>query len=51
MYMRPGGLLDVLPSPYPNPAAAKAANNGAEPPDLSRITLVKGEHGGVVKYH
>jgi len=46
MYMRPGGLLDTLPAPYPNSAAAKNANNGADPPDLSRITLVKGEHGG-----
>nr|CAD2169262.1 unnamed protein product [Meloidogyne enterolobii]CAD2193011.1 unnamed protein product [Meloidogyne enterolobii] len=32
---RPGLLNDFLPSPYPNKQAAEAANNGAEPPDLS----------------
>lgn len=32
---RPGLLNDFLPSPYPNRKAAEAANNGAEPPDLS----------------
>jgi ubiquinol-cytochrome c reductase cytochrome c1 subunit len=32
---RPGLVNDFLPSPYPNMKAAEAANNGAEPPDLS----------------
>jgi len=36
-YMRPGKLSDYFPSPYPNEEAARAANNGAYPPDLSWI--------------
>ena len=31
---------DALPAPYPNAQAARAANRGAVPPDLSRITQV-----------
>ncbi|KXV45627.1 ubiquinol-cytochrome C reductase [Acetobacter tropicalis] len=31
---------DALPEPYPNAQAARAANRGAVPPDLSRITQV-----------
>lgn len=31
---------DALPSPYATPEAARAANKGAVPPDLSRIALV-----------
>ncbi|ROT37414.1 cytochrome c1 [Sodiomyces alkalinus F11] len=42
--MRPGKLSDYLPSPYPNEEAARAANQGAYPPDLSLI--VKARHGG-----
>ena len=41
---RPGKLADYLPAPYPNDEAARFANNGALPPDLSLI--VKGRHGG-----
>lgn len=41
---RPGKLSDYLPSPYKNDEAARAANNGALPPDLSLI--VKARHGG-----
>ncbi|XP_033220094.1 cytochrome c1, heme protein, mitochondrial [Belonocnema kinseyi] len=37
MYMRPGKLFDFVPDPYPNEEAARAANNGAYPPDLSFI--------------
>ncbi|KAJ7338272.1 hypothetical protein JRQ81_011026 [Phrynocephalus forsythii] len=37
MFMRPCILTDCFPSPYPNSEAAKAANNGALPPDLSVI--------------
>lgn len=37
MFMRPGKLADHVPSPYPNEEAARAANNGAYPPDLSYI--------------
>lgn len=44
MYSRPGRLSDYFPSPYPNEEAARYANNGALPPDLSLI--VKARHGG-----
>ncbi|KAL6065633.1 Ubiquinol--cytochrome-c reductase catalytic subunit CYT1 [Balamuthia mandrillaris] len=37
MYTRPGKLSDPLPAPYPNEQAARSANNGALPPDLSLI--------------
>ncbi|CAH0693975.1 unnamed protein product [Spodoptera exigua] len=43
-YERPGKLSDYLPSPYPNENAARAANNGAYPPDLSLIC--SGRKGG-----
>ena len=46
MYERPGKLSDVFPAPYKNDEAARAANNGALPPDLSYIT--KARHGGDV---
>jgi len=38
-FQRPGKLTDYMPAPYPNDKAAKAANGGALPPDLSLITL------------
>jgi cytochrome c1 len=41
MFDRPGKLSDYLPSPYANEAAARAANGGAYPPDLSLITKVR----------
>lgn len=44
MFTRPGKLADALPSPYPNNEAARFANGGALPPDLSLI--VKARHGG-----
>uniref|UniRef100_A0A8C6KTC3 Cytochrome c1, heme protein, mitochondrial n=1 Tax=Nothobranchius furzeri TaxID=105023 RepID=A0A8C6KTC3_NOTFU len=44
MFTRPGKLSDYFPKPYPNPEAARAANNGALPPDLSSI--VNARHGG-----
>jgi len=46
MYERPGKLADKFPDPYPNDEAAKAANNGALPPDLTFITGAR--HGGEV---
>ena len=46
MFERPGKLADKFPVPYPNDEAAKAANNGALPPDLSFI--VNARHGGEV---
>jgi len=44
MFDRPGKLSDRFPNPYANDEAAKAANNGALPPDLSFI--VNARHGG-----
>lgn len=41
MFERPGKLSDYLPVPYPNEEAARAANNGAYPPDLSYITSAR----------
>ncbi|CAH1778783.1 unnamed protein product [Owenia fusiformis] len=43
MFQRPGKLSDPMPNPYPNEEAARAANNGAYPPDLSFITSAR--HG------
>ncbi|KAK2584194.1 hypothetical protein KPH14_006619 [Odynerus spinipes] len=40
-YTRPGKLTDRVPSPFPNEEAAKAANNGAYPPDLSHVVLAR----------
>lgn len=44
MFQRPGKLSDYFPKPYANEEAARAANNGAYPPDLSLITSAR--HGG-----
>jgi len=44
MYMRPGKPSDYMPKAYANEEAARAANAGALPPDLSLIT--KARHGG-----
>lgn len=44
MYQRAGKLSDALPAPYANDEEARAANNGALPPDLSYIT--KAREGG-----
>ncbi|CAA3023171.1 cytochrome c1-2, heme, mitochondrial-like [Olea europaea subsp. europaea] len=44
MFTRPGKLSDRFPEPYPNEQAARFANGGAYPPDLSLIT--KARHNG-----
>jgi ubiquinol-cytochrome c reductase cytochrome c1 subunit len=41
MFERAGKPSDRYPSPYPNEKAARAANNGAYPPDLSLITKAR----------
>ena len=41
---RPGRPSDPFKNPYPNPAAARASNGGALPPDLS--VIVKARSGG-----
>ncbi|KAH9311836.1 hypothetical protein KI387_026871, partial [Taxus chinensis] len=44
MFTRPGKTSDRFPNPYPNEQAARFANGGAYPPDLSLIT--KARHNG-----
>ena len=44
MYERPARPSDPIPGPFPNDEAARAANNGGLPPDLSLIT--KAREGG-----
>jgi ubiquinol-cytochrome c reductase cytochrome b/c1 subunit len=41
MFERPGRAADYFPSPFPNEQAARAANGGAAPPDLSLITKAR----------
>ena len=43
-FERPGRLSDPLPRPYTSEEAARYANGGAYPPDLSLIT--KARHDG-----
>ncbi|MBT5046925.1 MAG: cytochrome c1 [Rhodospirillaceae bacterium] len=49
MFDRPGRLSDRFVKPFPNDAAAAAANNGALPPDLS--LMVKARKGGADYLH
>lgn len=44
MYERPGMLSDYHPKPYPNDNAARFANNGALPPDLSLMVKARARH-------
>jgi ubiquinol-cytochrome c reductase cytochrome c1 subunit len=44
MFKRPGRPSDRFVSPFPNEEAARAANNGALPPDLTLITKAR-DHG------
>jgi ubiquinol-cytochrome c reductase cytochrome c1 subunit len=44
MFQRPGKPSDPFVGPFPNDQAARAANNGALPPDLSMV--VKAREGG-----
>jgi cytochrome c1 len=47
MFERPGRLADRFPKPFPNDNAARAANGGALPPDLSLIAKARTyERGG-----
>ncbi len=43
MFSRPARPSDIFPSPYANEKAARAANNGAFPPDLSLRVKSHGE--------
>jgi len=49
MFERPGRASDRFRSPFANAAAARAANNGALPPDFSVIT--KAREGGADYVH
>jgi cytochrome c1 len=46
MFERPGRLADRFVAPFANEAAARAANGGAAPPDLSLITKARGYERG-----
>ena len=41
MFMRPGIPADQFPNPYANENAARAANGGAYPPDLSLMVKAR----------
>ena len=46
MFQRPGRLSDHWPAPFPNDQAARVANGGALPPDLSVIAKARSYHVG-----
>lgn len=46
MFERPRLPSDAFPSPFPNDNAARAANGGALPPDLSLIAKARAVHRG-----
>lgn len=50
MFMREGVASDFFPPPFPNENAARMANNGALPPDLSLITKAR-QQGPDYLYH
>lgn len=45
---RPGTPADRFPSPFPNEKAARAANGGALPPDLSVIVKAREHHADYI---
>jgi ubiquinol-cytochrome c reductase cytochrome c1 subunit len=48
MYQRPGRPTDAFPPPFANDQAARAANGGALPPDLSLITKARADGSNYV---
>ena len=46
MFQRPAVGSDYFPSPFANPEAAAAANNGAAPPDMSLLAKARGVERG-----
>jgi ubiquinol-cytochrome c reductase cytochrome b/c1 subunit len=50
MFERPGRPADYFPSPFPNEQAARAANGGAAPPDLSLIAKARSYERGFPKF-
>ena len=50
MFERPGRPADYFPAPFPNEQAARAANGGAAPPDLSLIAKARSYERGFPKF-
>jgi ubiquinol-cytochrome c reductase cytochrome b/c1 subunit len=50
MFERPGRPADYFPSPFPNEQAARVANGGAYPPDLSLITKARSYERGFPRF-
>jgi ubiquinol-cytochrome c reductase cytochrome b/c1 subunit len=50
MFERPGRLADFFPAPFPNEQAARTANNGAYPPDLSVIAKARTYERGFPRF-
>jgi ubiquinol-cytochrome c reductase cytochrome b/c1 subunit len=50
MFERAGRPADYFPSPFPNDQAARAANGGALPPDLSLIAKARGYERGFPQF-
>ncbi len=46
MFQRPGKLADHFPPPFPNDQAARNANGGALPPDMSVLAKARGYEAG-----
>src|ERR1700754_1365567 len=50
MFERPGRPADYFPAPFPNEQAARVANGGAAPPDLSLITKARSYERGFPQF-
>jgi ubiquinol-cytochrome c reductase cytochrome b/c1 subunit len=50
MFDRPGRPADYFPSPFPNEQAARAANGGAAPPDLSLVAKARSYERGFPRF-
>ena len=50
MFQRPGLASDAFPAPFPNEQAARAANGGAYPPDLSLLTKARSYKRGFPQF-
>jgi ubiquinol-cytochrome c reductase cytochrome b/c1 subunit len=50
MFERPGRAADYFPAPFPNEQAARAANAGGLPPDLSLITKARSYERGFPQF-
>lgn len=50
MFERPGRAADPFPAPFPNEQAARAANGGAYPPDLSVLAKARTYERGFPRF-